>query len=153
MSGVNPDGRWTPPNAKRVPMQVHPEARAALSELLWTPEFKGVGYSEFTMRAVAAARRGELTTMDGAYVSMLDPDAQTVIPDPGLTRVEAGEVLRVLRTESRRVERARENIRKKLTDGRVTPASADDILRLLLATQAQVLEAHGKVKRALRRAS
>ena len=53
--GVLHPERWTPPDPERVPMQVHPEARDALRELLIAdPALTGVGFSEFIMRAVRA---------------------------------------------------------------------------------------------------
>ena len=51
--------RWTPPSWDRVPINIHPDAREALRKLLMTPEFQGVGYSEFIMNAVQEAKRSK----------------------------------------------------------------------------------------------
>lgn len=45
--------RWIPPDAERVNQNIHPEAREEIHLLLRSyPELRGVGYSEFIMRAV-----------------------------------------------------------------------------------------------------
>lgn len=43
------------PGGAREPLQVHPGVTEALRNLLFNPEFRGVGYSEFILRAVCAA--------------------------------------------------------------------------------------------------
>lgn len=43
-------------SAERAPILIHPDARRALRDLLWESDMRGVGYSEFILRAVAAAR-------------------------------------------------------------------------------------------------
>jgi hypothetical protein len=43
------------PQGDRVPINIHPETRRRLVELLYLPQMRGVGYSEFIDRAVAAA--------------------------------------------------------------------------------------------------
>lgn len=48
--------RVQPPDSTRTPMDVHPDALEGLRRLLSEPEMRGVGYSEFLFRAVAAAR-------------------------------------------------------------------------------------------------
>lgn len=40
---------------ERVSINISPSARTALRELLWQPEMRGVGYSEFIIRAVEIA--------------------------------------------------------------------------------------------------
>jgi hypothetical protein len=47
---VNP-----PPTADRIPIEVHPEVVARLRSLLFEPELRGVGYSEFISRACEMA--------------------------------------------------------------------------------------------------
>jgi hypothetical protein len=47
---VNP-----PPDAERVPINIHPEVRERLRTLLFEPEMLAVGYSEFINRACEAA--------------------------------------------------------------------------------------------------
>lgn len=42
---------------ERVPMNVHPDVRDDLRNLLFEPEMRAVGYSEFLARAVAACRQ------------------------------------------------------------------------------------------------
>lgn len=46
----------------RVPMNVHPQVRARLHRVLFEPELRGVGYSEFIDRAVATAE-AEITQL------------------------------------------------------------------------------------------
>lgn len=43
--------RWTPPTSERKPINIHPVARARLNQLLFEPEMRAIGYSEFIMRA------------------------------------------------------------------------------------------------------
>lgn len=51
---------WTPPSRHRVRViEVHPEVVADLRDLLFEDDMRGVGYSEFIRRAVAAAREEE----------------------------------------------------------------------------------------------
>jgi hypothetical protein len=47
---------WEPPDGRRVPISVHPDARDALNQLLrHDTRYQGVSYSEFLMAAVAYA--------------------------------------------------------------------------------------------------
>jgi hypothetical protein len=48
---------WVPPTAHRVDVHVHPTARRRLHALLFEPEMRGVGYSEFIMRACDEAEK------------------------------------------------------------------------------------------------
>ena len=48
--------RLLPPDDAREAIQIHPTAAWLLRELLREPGWRGVGYSEFVLRAVAAAR-------------------------------------------------------------------------------------------------
>ncbi len=43
------------PNGERVPINIAAEVRDQLCSLLYEPEMRGVGYSEFVQRAVTAA--------------------------------------------------------------------------------------------------
>lgn len=54
MNLIGETTRWVEPG-ERVPINVAPSARQALRDLLWEPEMRGVGYSEFILRAVDAA--------------------------------------------------------------------------------------------------
>lgn len=45
-----------PPDAERVPINIHPTVRQNLALLLHEADMRGVGYSEFISRAIAAAR-------------------------------------------------------------------------------------------------
>lgn len=48
--------RWTPPDKRRVEIEIHPDAKDAMVDLLlYDPRYRGVGYSEFIMMAVRAA--------------------------------------------------------------------------------------------------
>lgn len=45
--------RWTAPTEERVPIEIHPIVRTELRALLMgDPNLRGVGYSEFIMRAI-----------------------------------------------------------------------------------------------------
>lgn len=60
---IHPE-RWETANRepdRRTPINIHPEAQAALQSLLvHDSRFKGVGYSEFIFRAVKAVREASL---------------------------------------------------------------------------------------------
>ena len=57
MSKLRGPSRWTPPTTERQKIMVHPMAVEALVALLmYDPEMQGVGYTEFIMRAVEAAK-------------------------------------------------------------------------------------------------
>jgi hypothetical protein len=45
-----------PPSTERVPINIHPDVREALRNLLFEQDMRGVGYSEFIARAIDAAR-------------------------------------------------------------------------------------------------
>jgi hypothetical protein len=141
--------RWVPPSKEREPILIHPEARKRLSNLLYhEPLMQGVGYSEFVMRAVAAAKRGDLPPVDEtckqlSYSFHDDPDAESIVEDPELTKAETGAAIYSLRAARKSNDRALRNARRKGDD-----AAAERNL-----TTRQVLDsAYVKLKRTMRRA-
>lgn len=50
------ESQWNPRTRQRVPIDIDPEVRRALRDLLFEDYMRGVGYSEFIRRAVAVAR-------------------------------------------------------------------------------------------------
>jgi hypothetical protein len=91
---MNHDIRWVPPDRRREPINIHPDARTALHDLLmndplWADE--GVGYSEFIMWAVDNSRSEKQSAWGavGTSVTMApEEDTESTSGDGYLRYVE-----------------------------------------------------------------
>ena len=64
LSGFRPND-----TRERVPINIRPEVRQRLRDLLMEPEFRGVGYSSFIERAVEAAETEMMNRRSGRQPS------------------------------------------------------------------------------------
>jgi hypothetical protein len=77
----------------RVPINIRPETREKLRNLLLTPEFQGVGYSDFIDRAVNAALETQ-QSVEGGRRAMEVLEEVAELTKEGMSVVEACKVVK-----------------------------------------------------------